>query len=71
MSWPFGPDECPRCVFLEPVEPPIVDDSGYEVVGFCRHPRIAMDLFLFQRRDQRSLAPCPCFRPPRQRPEAT
>jgi hypothetical protein len=25
--------------------PSFVDDSGYEILGFCGHPRIAMELF--------------------------
>lgn len=49
MSWPFGPDECPRCRYLEPFDRPDHDDSGYEVIGLCSHPRIAMDLFVSQR----------------------
>ncbi|HUO73007.1 MAG TPA: hypothetical protein VMU39_19725 [Solirubrobacteraceae bacterium] len=44
-SWPHLPTECPRCRYCEQFTPPLVDDSGYEIVGFCRHPRIAMELF--------------------------
>jgi hypothetical protein len=61
MSWPFGPEECPSCRFFEAVEPPLHDDAGYEIVGGCRHPRIATDLFLFRTRDPRAMEPCPCF----------
>ena len=62
MSWPYSPLECPRCRYLESLEPPAYDDSGYEIVGLCTHPRIAMDLFLFKRRDPTTMEPCPCFR---------
>lgn len=62
MSWPYVPEECPRCRYLEPVDPPAYDDAGYEIVGFCLHPRIGMDLFLFKKRPQTGLASCPCFR---------
>ncbi|HZQ80730.1 MAG TPA: hypothetical protein VFB25_02005 [Gaiellaceae bacterium] len=59
-SWPFSPEECPRCRYLEPIDPPAVDDAGYEIVGFCLHPRIGMDLFLFRQREQK-MDSCPCF----------
>lgn len=62
MSWPYSPDECPRCCFLEPIDPPAFDDAGYEIVGFCLQPKIGMDLFLFKKRDQTTMDPCPCFR---------
>jgi hypothetical protein len=39
-----------------------IDDAGYEIVGICLHPRIAMDVFLFERGDPRTMNPCPCFR---------
>jgi hypothetical protein len=39
-----------------------MDDAGYEIVGICLHPRIAMDVFLFERGDPRTMNPCPCFR---------
>jgi len=60
-GWPFSPEECTKCRYLEPVAPPAFDDAGYEIVGFCLHPRIAMDLFLFKKREQ-TMDPCPCFR---------
>ena len=63
MSWPYSPLECPRCRYLEPLEPPAQDDSGYEIVGVCTHPRIAMDLFLFKRRDPTTMEPCPFLTP--------
>lgn len=62
MSWPYSPKECPRCRYLEPLDPPALDDVGYEIVGFCRSVRIAMDLFVFKRRDPEAMDPCPCFR---------
>jgi hypothetical protein len=63
MSWPFSPKECPGCRYLEPVDPPALDDAGYEIVGLCLHPKIAMELFQFKERDPCSVAPCPCFWP--------
>ncbi len=62
MSWPYGPEECPRCRCFERLEPPVRDDAGYEIVGLCRHPRIATELFVLQDRDPSGLEPCPCFR---------
>ena len=44
-SWPFMPAQCPRCAYLHEMTS-FVDDSGFEVRGFCRHPRIAMELFV-------------------------
>ena len=61
MSWPFAPHECPRCSCLERLEPPAYDDAGYEIVGLCRHPRLATELFVLQERDASELDPCPCF----------
>jgi hypothetical protein len=62
MPWPLSPDECPRCHYFEPIEPPIRDDAGYETVGLCHHPRIAMELFCFKHREQTGMEPCPLFR---------
>lgn len=62
MSWPYSPNECPHCRYLHPLEPPAFDDAGFEIVGFCLHPRIGMDLFRFQRRDPTTMDLCPCFR---------
>jgi hypothetical protein len=61
MSWPFSPKECPQCRFLHPIDPPMLDDAGYEIHGFCLHPRIAMDLFILKERDPDQLGTCPCF----------
>jgi hypothetical protein len=62
MSWPFSAAECPRCHYLESLDPPAFDDVGYEIPGVCLHPRIGMDLFVFKERDPTTMAPCPCFR---------
>jgi len=44
VSWPYTPADCPRCRYFDPVEASIRDDAGYETVGLCLHPRIAMEL---------------------------
>ena len=62
MSWPYSPQECPHCRYLEPIDPPTFDEVGYQLVGLCRHPRIAMELFVLQERDPATMEPCPCFR---------
>ena len=62
MSWPYIPEQCPQCRYLDAIQPPAFDDAGFEVVGFCLHPRIGMELFLFANRAQTGLATCPCFR---------
>ena len=62
MSWPYSPNECPSCVFLQLLDDPAYDDAGYEIVGICQHPKIATDLFLFMKRDQTAMDPCPCFK---------
>jgi hypothetical protein len=60
-SWPFIPGQCDRCAYLHAPAPPHTDDDGYEVVGFCRHPRIAMDLFRAQKRRPPRIETCPLF----------
>jgi hypothetical protein len=62
VSWPYSSKECPRCRFFERLDPPELDDVGYEIVGFCLNPRIGMDLFVFKQRDPDTMDPCPCFR---------
>ena len=52
MSWPFAPPACPRCWYFQEYDPPFEDDIGYEVVGFCRQPRIAMELFRLRERPE-------------------
>jgi hypothetical protein len=59
-SWPYLPEQCPSCVYCEALEPAYRDDSGYEIRGFCRHPRIAMQLFVPQRQ-RLEQGPCPLF----------
>jgi hypothetical protein len=61
MSWPYTPDECPRCRYFERLEPPLRDDAGYPIVGPCGHPRIAMELF--RMRSHRNPGHGPCFLP--------
>ena len=63
MSWPFGTDECPNCRYFEALEPPLEDDAGYEIVGLCGHPRIAMELF--RTKTSETAGGCPCFSPRR------
>jgi hypothetical protein len=60
-GWPQLPGQCPRCAYLHPTEPPYRDDSGYEIVGFCRHPRIGMELFRAQTRAVSARERCPFF----------
>ena len=60
-SWPYFPEQCPRCRYVQEVKPTFVDDSGYEIVGFCRHPRIAMELFHPVRREPCESDRCPLF----------
>lgn len=59
-SWPFMPGQCPECLYFQAATPVFVDDSGYEIRGFCRHPRVAMELFQTQKRDL-SGDRCPLF----------
>ena len=61
-SWPYSPAQCPECRYLQPFDPPIQDDDGYDVAGFCRHPRIGMELFELKTRAG-AQPPCPCFFP--------
>jgi hypothetical protein len=64
-SWPYWPAQCPGCRYLQAFDPPIEDDDGYEVLGFCRHPRIGMELFQLQRHAHEDEPGCPCFFPRR------
>jgi hypothetical protein len=61
-SWPYLPQQCPRCAYVQAFEP-YVDDSGYEICGFCRHPLIAMELFVPRERDPASFGSCQLFVP--------
>jgi hypothetical protein len=48
----------------------IVDDSGYEILGLCCHPRIGMELFQPQKLDLSKADRCPLFvRQPVARPD--
>jgi len=67
-SWPYFPEQCPHCRYLEPASPAFIDDSGYEILGFCLHPRIAMELFRPQKLDLAEAERCPLF--VRRAPEA-
>ena len=60
-SWPYIPAQCPGCAYFHTESPPFVDDSGYEILGFCRHPRIAMELFRPQQLQTSEADRCPMF----------
>lgn len=62
-NWPYLPGQCPRCHYVHEITPPFLDDSGYEIVGFCRHPRIGMQLFIPKQRKPSENERCPCFHP--------
>ena len=66
-SWPYFPEQCSCCRYFEAASPAFIDDSGYEILGFCLHPRIAMELFRPQKLDLTTAERCPLF--VRQRPE--
>lgn len=61
-SWPYIPEQCPHCLYIHRLEP-FIDDSGYEIRGFCRHPRIAMELFAPQQRELSRAERCRLFVP--------
>jgi hypothetical protein len=61
-SWPYMPEQCPNCVYMH-ARPPYIDDSGYAILGFCRHPRIAMELFETRGRRLAGSERCPLFVP--------
>jgi hypothetical protein len=63
VSWPYLPDECPRCHYFVAVDEPCSDDSGYEIPGICAHPLIAMELFVTREGLARRLAHCRFFAP--------
>jgi hypothetical protein len=62
-SWPYFPEQCPDCLYFQAASPAFIDDSGYEIRGFCRHPRIGMELFRPQKVDPSKSGRCPlCVR---------
>jgi hypothetical protein len=60
-SWPYLPAQCPACFYLQAELPPFTDDSGYEILGFCRHPRIGMELFRPKKLGISTGERCPLF----------
>ena len=71
-SWPYLPAQCPHCLYFQAEQPPFTDDSGYEILGFCRHPCVGMELFRPQQLDLSRVDPCRlCIRRIAGRPDAT
>lgn len=62
-SWPYLPGQCPGCAYFHAASPAFVDDSGYEILGFCRQPRIGMELFRPKKLGQCKSERCPLFVP--------
>lgn len=60
-GWPFLPAQCPQCRYFYAYESERTDDKGYALPGFCRHPRIAMELFIAAARSDFSEGSCPLF----------
>jgi len=60
-SWPYFPRQCGDCRYFQAESPPFIDDSGYEIVGFCRHPRIGMELFKPNKLELSDDERCPLF----------
>ena len=60
-SWPYLPEQCPACFYFQPSIAAIHRRLGYEILGFCRHPRIGMELFRPQKLDLSRADPCPLF----------
>jgi len=61
-GWPFIDSQCPGCRYFYAYEPGRTDDKGYALPGFCRHPLIAMELFIpAVRNDDFSKAGCSLF----------
>jgi hypothetical protein len=59
MPWPYMPDQCPTCYYLERLDPPFEDEAGYTVPGLCGHPSIGMELFIPKQRADLARGPCP------------
>jgi len=34
-SWPYFPEQCPHCRYVEAASPAFIDDSGYRSSGFA------------------------------------
>jgi hypothetical protein len=60
-SWPYLPAQCPHCHYFQAFAPTLIDDSGYEIPGFCRQPRIAMELFRPQKLAAWQSGRCPLY----------
>lgn len=60
-AWPFFDGQCPTCRYFYAYDTGRTDDKGYELPGFCRHPRIAMELFASARRADFSKAGCSLY----------
>lgn len=60
-AWPFVDRQCPHCRYFYAYEDGRTDDKGYALPGFCRHPRIAMELFSSTVRDDFSKAGCSLY----------
>lgn len=60
-SWPYMRGQCPHCRYFHAYAPVQVDDKGYTLLGFCRHPRIGMELFTSPNRSELSEGTCPVF----------
>lgn len=60
-AWPFIDSQCPHCRYFYAYEPDRTDDKGYPLPGFCRHPRIAMELFVSVARYDLAKAGCSLF----------
>jgi len=60
-SWPYFPEQCSHCRYFEVAAPAFIDDSGYEILGFCLHPRIAMELFQPKKLDLSKAERCPLY----------
>lgn len=60
-AWPFIDWQCPNCRYFYAYEAGRMDDKGYELPGFCRHPRIAMELFTSAARGDFSKAGCSLY----------
>lgn len=48
---PYFAPRCPQCLCFQACESTFGDDSGYETLGFCRHPRIGMEPFPTEKLD--------------------